>query len=308
MSSPSQQVLGQNAHVTVITAGARDSLSSLANQYLGDPELAWLIEQENGKSTINQGDVLVIPTKSDNAIGLAAGGLQMVPILAYHHFGHRDHPLTVEPEQFRAQLTYLRDHGYRVIPLHWLIGFLEGKRQLPLKSAVITLDDGYSSTYTIAFPMLKAFGYPATLFVYTDYIGMGGVSWSQIREMHDSGVISIQPHTKTHANLNRLAAKDLASQLKQIREEVVWPKTQLSHHIDAPVLSFAYPFGETNGAVTAALKSHGYRLGLTVDRGANPFYADPFRLRRTMIYRTDDLATFARVLRTRQPLTGRAPH
>lgn len=299
-STSQHRVLGQNTHVMVVVAGNADTATTLAAQYLNDPNLAWVIQQENGKSKINQGDVVVIPKQAPNPNGVDSSGFQVVPVLSYHHFGERKNQMTVSPGQFRAQLTYLRDNGYHVIPLDWLADFLAGARPLPPNAVVITIDDGYRSAYSVAFPMLAEFGYTATLFVYSDYISNGGVSWSQLREMNDSRVISVQAHSKTHANLNQFDESDPIRLLANIRDEVVIPKQRMSGKIDTPITSFAFPFGATNGAVNAALKSNGYRLGLTVDRGPNPFYADPYHVRRTMIYGSDDLTTFAAALNTRR--------
>jgi peptidoglycan/xylan/chitin deacetylase (PgdA/CDA1 family) len=67
----------------------------------------------------------------------------------------------------------------------------------------VTIDDGHRSIYRIAFPLLKEFGYPATLFVYSDYIDHGGLRWQELDEMVESGLITVQSHSKTHDNLTR---------------------------------------------------------------------------------------------------------
>ena len=58
---------------------------------------------------------------------------------------------------------------------------------------VITIDDGYESTYRHAFPILKRHGFPATVFVYTDFLGGGdALTWPQLQEMSASGLIDVQ--------------------------------------------------------------------------------------------------------------------
>ena len=295
-------LLAQNDRVVIVLATAGDTYASLAERYLGSPGYAWLIAQENGKLAVNQGDVVVIRRHFVNAAGLSDDTLQTVPILTYHNFGHRNHPLTLAPEQFRRQLEYLKANGYQVVSLADVPAFLAGRQPLPPRAVVLTIDDGYRSTYELAYPLLAEFGFTATLFVYSDYINNGGVTWAQLKEMDDSGVIDVQPHSKTHRNLNQLPVDDGVAFLDGIRREVAGPKQKLERR-EFTVFSYAFPFGATNGAVNAALRSHGYQLGLTVDRGANRFYADPYLLRRTMIYRGDSLETFAQALAVTAPLT-----
>ena len=81
-------------------------------------------------------------------------------------------------------MEYLARNGYRVIPLAQLARFLDGKEPLPRKSVVITIDDGYRSTYEIAYPILKKYGFPATVFLYSDFVGAAdAMTWAQMKEM-----------------------------------------------------------------------------------------------------------------------------
>jgi peptidoglycan/xylan/chitin deacetylase (PgdA/CDA1 family) len=104
--------------------------------------------------------------------GLFREGYQVVPILCYHRFGATCRSaLCVSETSFRAQLDYLKDNGYRTITLGELYEFITYKRAVPLRSVVITIDDGYRSIYDIAYPLLKEYGFTATMFIYTDFIG-----------------------------------------------------------------------------------------------------------------------------------------
>ena len=94
----------------------------------------------------------MIPLRVRNPTGVHANGYQTVPILCYHRFGNRWGKLAVTPAAFEAQMEYLARNGYSVISLKQLARFLDGKEALPPKSVVITIDDGYRSTYDIAFP------------------------------------------------------------------------------------------------------------------------------------------------------------
>ena len=110
--------------------------------------------------------------------------------------------MSVSPANFAAQLDWLARNDYRVIRLSQLTAFLQGREPLPKRAVVITMDDGYESVHRHALPLLRQYGFPATLFVYTDFIGAGdALSWNQLSELKASGWVDIQAHSKTHRNL-----------------------------------------------------------------------------------------------------------
>ena len=91
-------------------------------------------------------------------------------------------------ETFAAQMEYLARNQYNVIRLADLPDFLSGKRALPPRAVVITFDDGHVSTYQHAYPVLRQYGFPATFFLYTDFLGAGeGLNWTHIHDMAKSG-------------------------------------------------------------------------------------------------------------------------
>lgn len=114
-------------------------------------------------------------------------------VLLYHHVAEDTPPsTTISPADFEAHLRYLRDNAFNVIALDHAIDSLRSGQALPDKSVVITFDDGYSSIYEAAFPMLQAYDYPFTLFLSTGPIDDGlnnYMTWDQIRQMSDAGVI-----------------------------------------------------------------------------------------------------------------------
>ena len=168
------------------------------------------------------------------------------------------------------------------------------KRQLPKRSVVITVDDGYASMYQHAFPVLKQYRFPATLFIYTDFIGArDALTWNQMQEMVASGVIDIQPHSKTHSNLSiRFQGETEAHYRDRLRVEAVAPREVLQRKLHVKVSSYAYPYGDANPIVVEELARKDYRIGLTVDPGGNAFFTAPMLLRRTMILGDQSLDAF----------------
>jgi len=258
-------------------------------------------------SQARPGQELVIPLKARNPVGVYAQGYQTVPILCYHRFAGRPGKLAVTPAAFSAQMEYLAQNHYRVISLAELQRFLEGREPLPRRSVVITIDDGYRSTFDVAFPILKKHGFRATVFLYNDFVGAGdAMSWAQMQELSQSGLIEIQPHSKTHSNLVLHLPQETEAQYRdRIQKEVEVPSVTIEGRLSTKIQNFAYPYGDTNETVVEALKHRGFALGLTVTPGGNSAFASPYMLRRTMIFGEDDIGVFASKLAV---FTKFAPH
>ncbi len=131
-----------------------------------------------------------------------------VIILGYHRFVSkvRRPDTEITPEVFEMQLKGLKENGISVISLSDFVAWKRGQKSLPPNCALITIDDGYKSAYTVAWPILKKFEYPFTLFIYTSYVKGGpksggeSIDWQQLAEMRDAGV-EIQSHTVSHRDL-----------------------------------------------------------------------------------------------------------
>jgi peptidoglycan/xylan/chitin deacetylase (PgdA/CDA1 family) len=126
-----------------------------------------------------------------------------VMILCYHRFEDRPHDsLAISPAEFRAQMQALKDNGITVIPMKDFLAWRQGEKNIPPRSCIITIDDGYVSGYSVAWPILKQYGYPCTMFIYTNYVNVGGksITWAQLEEMRDAGV-DIESLTVSHHDL-----------------------------------------------------------------------------------------------------------
>ncbi len=287
-------VINRDDDFAVVAVRAGDTYATLAERYLGDPAQAWRVSQFNDAQPLRPGQAVVVPLTNRNPIGVYAAGVQTVPILCYHRFGARPSKLNVTPAAFDAQMDYLARNGYTVITLKRLARFLEGKEGLPAKSVVITIDDGYRSTYEIAFPVLRKYGFPATVFLYTDFVGASdAMTWAQMKEMIGTGLVEIQPHSKSHANLTlRVPGENDARYRERIRREVEAPVATIKDRLGEPTATFAYPYGDVNEWVAELLASQRVALGVTVTPGGNAFYAYPFMLRRSMVFGNEDMDAF----------------
>ena len=302
-------VVGRDNDYVIVSARSGETMASLAERYLGDAGKAWWIAQLNNASTVREGQIVVIPLRQRNAIGVFANGYQTVPILCYHRFGTKTSKLNVTPAAFEQQMEWLARNGYTVVTLARLARFLEGKEALPAKSVAITIDDGYRSSYEIAYPILRKYGFPATVFLYTDFVGASdAMTWAQMKDMTSSGLVTIQPHSKSHANLTqRLPNETDARYRDRIRREVDAPVTVIKERLSEPIFAFAYPYGDVNEYVVDLLVKDSVGQGVTVTPGGNPFYAYPYMLRRTMIFGNDDLDAFKAKLVTFVRTGARTP-
>ncbi len=187
-----------------------------------------------------------------------------VPVLNYHQVEEKDgNPLTLWPDQFEAQMDYLAAEGYTTITIDEMMDALENGTPLPEKPVIITFDDGYADNYEYAYPVLKKYGFKATIFLIYDFTNTypGYLTWDQIEEMKDSGLIRFESHTMTHANLAELTSTD------ELRHEIADSHDLLSEKIGYDMHYIAYPGGRANGEIEEITQASGYRGAFTVHYG-----------------------------------------
>jgi peptidoglycan/xylan/chitin deacetylase (PgdA/CDA1 family) len=313
-SAPTGQVLARNEQMLIYRPVETDTLEGVAERFLGARNLAWTIAQANppagtqagGATRLAAGVPLVVPLKPVNPMGVHPDRLQTVPILCYHRLGPGHSKMVVSAAKFEAQMTWLSQNGYQVVRLADMQDFLAGKRGLPDRAVVLTFDDGYESVYRLAFPVLKKLGMPATVFVYTDFLGGGdALTWSQLREMQASGLIDVQSHSKSHRNLIERRADESDERYRAaVDAEMRQPKELLERRLPPlQVRHLAYPFGDANALVADSAARHGFDLAVTVVPGGNAFYAQALMLRRSMIFGDMSLDTFKSKLQVEQALS-----
>jgi peptidoglycan/xylan/chitin deacetylase (PgdA/CDA1 family) len=275
-----------------------DNAERLAARFLGDAARAWLIEEHNGRRTFVWGQKVVIPRHPGNPAGVYATGYQLVPVLVYHHIGPRAQGrLGVAASAFAQQMRYLKAHGYRTVSLDDLIEFTRLRRQLPRRSVVLTFDDGYTSFLRYAYPILKDLGFTATLFVYTDYVGLGrnALSWDDLRRLADEG-FGLGAHSKTHGELRRRPAESPGAFDRRVHSELNTPRQLFQARLGRTPRALAYPYGSHDDELIKKVSAEGYVAALSVRREGNPSFVHPLRIRRSQIYADMTLEEFARNL------------
>ncbi|MEA2021854.1 MAG: polysaccharide deacetylase family protein, partial [Candidatus Caldatribacteriota bacterium] len=184
----------------------------------------------------------------------------IIPILTYHNFtSDESSSYRINDNEFEKQMEYLAVNDYSVISLKELIKGLENGF-LPPKPVVITIDDGYKSTYTLAYPILKKYNFPATLFLYTDFIEKNNYSltWNEVKKMAQDNIV-IGSHTLSHCNLLKCKKNEnYENYLARIRKEIFLSKNILENKIGEKVDHFAYPYGTYSSTIKDLVLQAGY--------------------------------------------------
>ena len=198
----------------------------------------------------------------------SGGGLS---ILMYHSVSYNKIFFTVSPESFRKQMEWLYQNKYQVISLKELADIIGRKEEVPKKTVVLTFDDSFEDVYLNAFPILKKYGFPASVFIATDFIGREQKNEStgilfktldsrQIKEMHDSGLIDFEPHTCSHQELTKISQEEA-------RKEILDSRRIIEDGLSKKCNFFAYPRGKYNQDIMGILKENGFLAALTVNPG-----------------------------------------
>jgi len=222
-----------------------------------------------------------------------------VAILTYHSLDDSGATLSTPPRIFAAQMQSLHERGIQVSPLSQVWQVLHGQAgKEPL--VVLTFDDGFRNVYEYGFPVLQYYGFPATVFLVTDYCGALNawpgqpaaverrplLGWPEVREMSAAG-ISFGSHTRTHPDLRGVTRE-------KIEEELVGSKQAIEDAIGRPVDTFAYPYGAANHWVRQLAQAH-FTLACATTLGYVQPGSDPSALERIDMYYLRGLGLFRRL-------------
>jgi poly-beta-1,6-N-acetyl-D-glucosamine N-deacetylase len=187
-----------------------------------------------------------------------------VPVVMYHSIlPQKKVQSDVTLQEFAANLQLIKDKGLTPISLELLITHLSTGIPLPSKPILLTFDDGYSGYYTAIYPLLKQYGYPATLAIDPSKMGgnndSSGLTWAQLKEMSAHPLITIAAHNTTLPPDLWWFTDD------QTRRQILNAKQSLEANLEMPIRYFIYPPDRDSLGIQRWVKSAGYYAALTTD-------------------------------------------
>ena len=235
-----------------------------------------------------------------------------IPILMYHSISEEKetgiHPyfrINTSPSRFREQMQYLKERGWRVISISEGIALSQAAKQKGGHSSdeggrlvALTFDDGYQDFLTKALPVLQDFGYPATIFLPTGFIGKKTrakfkgrpcLLWEEVRILSHCG-IEVGSHTVTHRKLWGLPWRDVEDELQRSKQIIEDKTGRPVSHFSLP---FAYPADKEWVTIfQKRVEACGYLSCATTKVGRHHLGDDPLELKRLPINDLDDLQFF----------------
>ncbi len=231
-----------------------------------------------------------------------------VPILLYHSISPDDvegefAPWVLTPDQFDEQLYYLKANGYHGLTISdYVDAITDAKLELPERPVVITFDDGLADFGEHAVPLLRCYGFAATIYLVAGCMGktcawlepMGEgnramMSWNDVKTLPAAG-IECGAHTLSHPELDTLSRSAALAEIKE-------SKAVIERMTGLRITSFAYPHGYHDRAVRDLVEHSGYLSACAVKHGMSGADDDPFALARLMVTRDLSIDGFAGLLR-----------
>jgi peptidoglycan/xylan/chitin deacetylase (PgdA/CDA1 family) len=241
-----------------------------------------------------------------------------VSILMYHSVSNDPetgvapyYRLATSPMRFREQMQWLREGGFEVIDLMEAQRRLQTSALLDRRSVVLTFDDGFQDFAEHAWPVLSNFGYSATMFLPTAYIGNDRgsfkgrpcLTWDEVRQLRTGGIM-FGAHTVTHPVLHRMPWPAIIAEIGGSRARI---EDELSEQISAFAYPFAFPREDHKfvNRLRQELVALRFSAAVTTTIGRAKHGHDPLSLRRLPVNDCDDRRLFMAKLKGGYDWLGR---
>ena len=200
-------------------------------------------------------------------------------ILQYHHVSDSTpHSTSISPEQFITHLDWINDNNFEVMALPELVSTLQNKQEFAHDKVVaITFDDANRSVCKIAWPLLKKYKLPFTLFISSEAVKrdyLSQCSWDELKEMYHSGLMTPANHSHQHLNMvSNALLKDMKEWRTLTKNEILKAQSLIETNVGHASSLFAYPYGEYNTASSSIVTELGF-TGFGQQSGAIGFESD----------------------------------
>ncbi len=211
-------------------------------------------------------------------------------ILGYHDIevapsGKR---YSVSLDMFKKHLSWLKTGGFKAVSLQELEETISRRKNLPKRAFLLTFDDGLSSHYKLAYPLLKEYGYPACFFVIASSVNTEGfLRWGEIKTMIDGGM-HIGSHGLSHRLLNTIPEKEVI-------EEFGVSKNLIEKNLGVAVNTLSIPRGQESAKIRRLAQEAGYKVIFVSRPGYITAKADPSCLKRFFLTGSTSLNSFRKI-------------
>jgi peptidoglycan/xylan/chitin deacetylase (PgdA/CDA1 family) len=224
-----------------------------------------------------------------------------VPILLYHRFGPTvADGMTMKTSVFEEHLKFLKENGYKVIPLRQLVNWYQKKGPAPApKSVVIVEDDAHKSVYTDMLPLAKKYNVPVTVFIYPSAISNAkyAMTWDQLRELKKTGLFDFQSHTYWHPNFKKERRKLSPAEFDKLTSsQLTKAKSKIEKELGGTVDLLAWPFGIYDDDLLRRAAAAGYIGTFTIERRHATAGDSLMKLPRYLLINADQGKAFSQVL------------
>ena len=181
-------------------------------------------------------------------------------VLMYHRFEDERFPSTsISSKNFQNHIKYLKENNFNILPISDLILFFNKKNDIPEKSVFLTIDDGYKSFYEHAFPILRKYQLPFSLFLSTKFVSSEKnsdfMNWEMIQELSENKG-EILNHTHSHPKLLELEINEVEKEFYLAEKEIISKIGRLQGVV-------SYPYGESSPQIQELVKEMGYDIGFS---------------------------------------------
>ncbi|HCD46147.1 MAG TPA: polysaccharide deacetylase [Lachnoclostridium sp.] len=218
----------------------------------------------------------------------------LVPIIMYHQvknsgFGND----VISPKEFESDLKYLKENHYNTLTMTQLIDYVHDKKELPQNPVILSFDDGYLSTYLNVYPLLKEYDMKIVLSIIgksvddfskvcDENIDYSHVTWDEVKEMQQSGLVEIQSHsynlhkiTKERYGCSQMANESLEHYEEFLSNDINTLQEKIMSVTGSSPNTFIYPYGKYNDKLETIIKKLGFKATITCKFGVNVINNDP---------------------------------
>jgi peptidoglycan/xylan/chitin deacetylase (PgdA/CDA1 family) len=199
-------------------------------------------------------------------------------VLCYHDIqAVAKNDMTTTPALFEQHLKWLKEHGYRTLSMDDLVSMMKKQEPAPEKAVALTFDDGYEGVYKYAYPLLRKYGFRATLFLVTSKAGdstgsMPHLTWPQIEEMDRTNIIRCEVHAAAmHVKLGLRVMEESSRGVepKDVEQDLKAARDAIEQHTHRRASFIAWPFGNYNKQLIHIATKDGFYAMLNTEYGVN---------------------------------------